>query len=220
VASAVASGLEGKRGVTTLIAAAEHAHALLDEESQQALARARALVPACSAGCSYCCHVHVDATVPEILAIVSHLERSQRPAALGALGERLAARAGLVERMSDEARWEAKIPCALLGDDGRCSIYAVRPLRCRAFHSCSVEACREAFQGIRDAEPVRAPLLERALDAVEEGYDRALVRAGLSAEGYRLEIGLLIALEDPTVGERWRAGEPVFVRASGLQVVT
>lgn len=190
----VASLLGGGEAPADLLGAARHAHAALDEEGRRALARSRAFVPACSAGCSYCCHVHVDATLPELLVIAEHLARSWSPEAVGALKERLAQRARDVGRMSDEARWAAKIPCALLGEGGRCSIYEVRPLRCRAFHSCAVEPCREAFGGRDDAAPVRAPLLERAHDAVEQGYDQALLAAGFSADGHRLEAGLLAAL--------------------------
>jgi Fe-S-cluster containining protein len=209
----VAGLLGGGAPPAALLGAALHAHGALDEEGRRALARAGALSPACSAGCSYCCHVHVDATVPEILAIVEHVSRAFPPEALEALREQLAERARRAGPMSDEARWAAKIPCALLGEGGRCSIYEVRPLRCRAFHSCAVEPCREAFEGRGDAEPVCARSLERAHDAVEQGYDLALVEAGLSAEGHRLEAALLIALDDPTAGERWRHGAQVFARA-------
>jgi Fe-S-cluster containining protein len=194
VEGAVAALLDGGSAPEALIRAAAHAHAVLDDEGARALARSVVGQPACSAGCSYCCHVHVEATVPEILAVAVHLERTLEPGALAALRERLARHATHVDRLSDDERWAAKIPCALLADDGRCSIYAVRPLRCRAFHSCSVEACREAFAGDAAAEPQTIPALDRAHDAVEEGYDRALVAAGLSATGQRLEVGLAAAL--------------------------
>lgn len=190
----VAARLGGGARPEDLAGAAVRAHAALDEEGRRALARPGALQPACAAGCSYCCHVHADATAPEILAIAEHLARTFRPDALAALGQRLAEHVSRVERLSDEERWDAKIPCALLGEGGRCSIYEVRPLRCRAFHSCSVEPCREAFAGRGDAEPVVNAWLTRAVDAVEEGYDEALAEAGLSTEGHRLESGLLLAL--------------------------
>lgn len=193
----VAARLGGDTQPENLAGAAVRAYAALDEEGSRALARPGALLPACSAGCSYCCHVHVDATEPEILAIAEHLARTFRPDAIAALRLRLAEQVRRVDHLGDEERWDAKIPCALLGEGGRCSIYEVRPLRCRAFHSCSVEPCREAFAGRGDAEPVPSPWLTRALDAVEEGYDEALAEAGLSAEGHRLESGLLRALKDP-----------------------
>jgi Fe-S-cluster containining protein len=189
------------------------AHEAMDEEWRRSLARQNALQPACSAGCSHCCHVHADATIPEVMAVARHLARTRGPEALSALVGRLSRQAEIVEHLSDEERWAAKVPCALLDGGGRCSIYEARPLRCRAFHSCSVDECRDAFAGREGAIVVTVPLLERAVDAVEEGYDRALQEAGFSAEGYRLEIALLVLLEDPGAIERWRAGEPSFARA-------
>nr|WP_240808089.1 YkgJ family cysteine cluster protein [Polyangium spumosum] len=154
-----------------------------------------ARAPACAAGCSYCCHVHAYATAAEILAVAAWLCRSLAPEALCALKERLAAHVARVEPLSDEARWAARIPCALLDARGLCSVHPARPLRCRAFHSCSAEDCRDAFEGRSDLLPSRSPLLARAADAVEAGYDDALVAAGVDASGHRLELGLLRALE-------------------------
>ncbi len=99
-----------------------------------------------------------------------------------------------VEALSDEARWAARIPCALLGEDGRCTVYAARPLNCRAFYSSSAEACRDALEGRAEAEPPTILALDRIHDAVEDGYDRALSAAGLPAGPLRLEAALLAAL--------------------------
>jgi hypothetical protein len=177
------------------VRAAERAHAALDAAGDRV--RARGLVPACSPGCASCCHVHVDATAPEILAVAAHLRSSLPPEALLALRGRLAAHAGRVRDLGDEARWAARIPCALLGDDGRCTVYAARPLRCRAFHSTSADACREALAGRAEIDPPTVPALDRAHDAVEDGYDRALAAAGVSPGATRLEAGVLAALGGP-----------------------
>jgi Fe-S-cluster containining protein len=172
--------------------AALAAGAAIDREA----GRARSLVstPACGAGCSWCCHVHVDATGPEILAVAAHLEGALAGAAREAFRERLAAHVERADRLDDEARWAARIPCALLAEDGRCSVYPVRPLRCRAFHSASAEACRDALAGRAAGDPPTIPVLDRACNAVEDGYERALVAAGLPAAPMRLERGLLDAL--------------------------
>ncbi len=189
----VSAVLAGGGSPDALVRAAEHAHAALDEA--QGRARSLVLTPACSAGCSHCCHVHVDATEPEILAVAAYLEETRSPSDLAALRDRLAEHVRRVDGLTDEERWDARIPCALLAADGRCSIYPARPLRCRAFHSCAVEPCRDAFAGRDGAEAVPSPVLERASDAVEDGYDRALVAAGISAAGQRLEAGLAAVLD-------------------------
>ncbi|WP_052375478.1 YkgJ family cysteine cluster protein [Chondromyces apiculatus] len=196
-----------------LTAAACCAHAAIDAEGQRALASSTGPVPACAAGCSHCCHVHADATVPELLAIAEHLRSTWSPPALADLRARLAAHVARVAPLDDDARWTARIPCALLDDAGRCTIHEVRPLRCRAFHSASATPCRDAFAGDPDAEPLLNPALDRAHDAVEDGYDQALAEAGLPPEGHHLEAGLLLALDTPDAGARWLSGDAVFTPA-------
>ncbi len=94
---------------STIADAAERAHAALDAAGHRALARG-AEAPVCAAGCSYCCHVHADATVPELLSIARHLESAWSEAERAALRGRLALQVSRVERLSDEERWAAKIP--------------------------------------------------------------------------------------------------------------
>ncbi|APR76122.1 Hypothetical protein A7982_01469 [Minicystis rosea] len=203
----------GDRLAHGLGAAAVCAHDAIDEELRAALTRSTALEPACAAGCSSCCHVHADATVPEIAAAAQHVRTALSPEELRAFRDRLAAHVARVEGLDDQARWAARIPCALLSAEGSCSIYEARPLRCRAFHSCSVDPCRAAFQGTSDEEAILSPPLARAAGAVEDAFDRALVQAGIGAEPYRFEVGLLVALDDPSAVDRWRAGEDAFARA-------
>lgn len=213
----VASALRGELTVDALADAAERAHAALDAAGQRVIASG-ALTIACAAGCSHCCHVHADVTVPELLAITRHLDRTWSEPRRDALRERLALQIERVEHLGDDARWAAKIPCALLDDAGRCSIHAARPLRCRAFNARSAEPCRAAFECDLDATPARIPRLDRAHDAAEAGYDAALTDAGLSAAAHRLEGGLLVALGDPGAGARWLAGEEAFARARSPDV--
>jgi len=171
------------------------AHRLLDEAKTRAEKRSHGPPPACVVGCSSCCHVHVDVTSPELFAIARYLERTLSPGALTTLRQRLALHVARVAPLSDEARWAARVPCALLDSSGRCSVYPVRPLRCRAFHSCSADTCRSAFEGRHDVEPDTNPSISRATDAVEAGYDRALEKRGESAAGVRLERALSEHLE-------------------------
>jgi Fe-S-cluster containining protein len=182
----------------SMIQAAQRAYAALDAEG----ARLGSLVaaPACAPGCASCCHVHVEATLPEILAVAAHLVETRSPAAIAALREQLSRHVDRVASLSDEERWAARIPCALLGDEGRCTVYPARPLRCRAFHSTSAAVCRDAFEGHADTPAPQVPALQRAHEAVELGYDRALAAAGLRTAGERLEVGLLAVLRKDRIG--------------------
>lgn len=210
VEAAIRAEIEAAAGLERVAALAGRA---LDAAADAVIERAPELAPACAPGCSSCCHVHVDAGAPEILAAAAHIARALGAEARQALRERLAARVGEVETLDDVARWRARIPCALLDQDGRCSIHAGRPLRCRTFHSRSSERCRAALAGDPDVEPALVPALVRATSAVEEAYDRALGAAGISQASYSFESGLLIALDTPDAEARWRAGDDVFACA-------
>jgi hypothetical protein len=71
---------------------------------------------------------------------------------------------------------------------GRCSIHRRAPAALPGLPlRLEVEPCRAAFEGRAEAGPVKSPLLARAQDAAEEGYDRALEGAGLTVNGERLE---------------------------------
>jgi Fe-S-cluster containining protein len=175
------------------VAAALVAHRELDAEHARAVARDPSYAPACSAGCSHCCHVHVEATRGEVLAIARHLQKRE---SIEAFVERLASHVADVGDMDHRARWEARVPCVLLGEDGRCTVYEVRPLRCRAFHSCDAGICRDAFAGASERAPEESAELVRACDAVELGYDRALEDAGFGSQALLLETALLAALRD------------------------
>jgi Fe-S-cluster containining protein len=87
---------------------------------------------ACGNGCSWCCHLHVDAKAPEIFLIADYVKDILAPAPeeIDALKQRLTTVAARTEGLDPGRRALAKIPCALLVD-GRCSVYKVRPLACR-----------------------------------------------------------------------------------------
>ena len=191
-------------------AAARSAGELMDSEKAAAEARTSAPAPACTEGCSYCCHVNVEVTRPELIAIASHLRATLPEPALQAYSARLEAHVASMNGSSDSDRWASRLPCGLLDSAGRCTVYPVRPLRCRAFHSTSAEACRGAFDGTADAEPATNPSVERVLDAVEAGYDDALALAGLASTALRLESGLLAELDKEVPGRKFQVSSPCY----------
>lgn len=94
----------------------------------------------CRAGCDACCHLYV--TIPPGVAeaiadfVTAHLD----PAALAALRIELKRAAAAADAMEDPLKLRHR--CPLLGSNGLCMIYDVRPPACRAFTSRYVAACR------------------------------------------------------------------------------
>lgn len=188
------------------------------------LARAPAGSVACKAGCDHCCYQLVGVTVPEALAIASHLKSRRSESQLVELVQRLGELSEKTQQLSAEARFSPEYPCAFLVA-GRCSIYEVRPLSCRGMNSLDARACeqrlrdpstreqflREGSGALTFMEPIRA------FHAVSAG-----LQIGLS-ELYELDmrpleltravLHLLRAPED--VASEWLTGGKPFESALG-----
>lgn len=138
---------------------------------------------ACRSGCSWCCHFDVDVTPAEAAAIAGVIRTwhpRDRRARIEALKQAQAAREGMDGPMD---RYFARIPCALLVD-GKCSVYAVRPLLCRGYLSSDKDECQRGFDQ-RDSSEV----IESALNIV------SILQTQLDPEQGRLEDLVLAALE-------------------------
>ncbi|MBX3220560.1 MAG: YkgJ family cysteine cluster protein [Labilithrix sp.] len=182
------------------------------ETMSERLASGRRLPLACSAGCSYCCYSStVHASAPEILRIASWLKENRSPEDLAALKERASAAAKDIAPLDLTGRARAKIPCPLLDvGTGRCTVYDVRPISCRAYHSGSVDACKKAHDD-GEANPVLPidPPRFQVAHAHAFGMMTALVGEGLDVGPYDLAAALPIALEHD-LDERWLAGDKVL----------
>lgn len=167
---------------------------------------------ACHAGCHWCCHMKVPVTAAEVFALVEHLERDVPERTR----EQIAARAADLSRdpriFSSDAKLEARIPCAMLSEQGACLVYAARPLACRGYNSLDAESCRRALDDDLEIIESNEPLV-RDSTAVALGLLAGLEDAGLPAELLELTAALHIALSESATLERWLAGEAVFAAA-------
>lgn len=163
---------------------------------------------ACRAGCTMCCHNLIGLTAPEVFAVAAEVAgRTSVDADRLAIGR--AALAG--KTMDGDARMERRLACPMLAGD-LCSIYAVRPIACRAFFSLSLDACREVFDGAGEDIPAwRLAILVRGL------HDRCMAAAikavGLPHGEVEMTEAVAIALADPQAQARWLGGEDIFAAA-------
>jgi len=176
---------------------------------------------ACTAGCAWCCHQQVAAAPAEILAIADHVVRNFTPPARAALLDRLAALDARSRGLGLWGRAGLKTPCALLVD-GQCSVYEVRPLRCRGVYSRNADHCRWAMETPdevfgnpdRHAKPGPYPVEPaKIMDAALTGMARAFNEFGLAWEALELTAALRLALETPDSATRYLAGAPIFAGA-------
>jgi hypothetical protein len=131
----------------------------MDEAAREAPGRA---AWQCAAGCAACCHLMVQVTPAEVEALVPHVT--------GGVAERLRANAALVSGMDAGAYRRARPRCAFLDDAGLCSVYDVRPVRCRSHVSSDVATCLRVLGGEESSGAVPGdPWLRSVASAVQAG---------------------------------------------------
>jgi len=130
---------------------------------------------ACAPGCASCCHMGVDVTVFEAAAVAVHLETAVRPAERARLQRRVLETAARTKGMDPHDRRRAAVPCAFLGDDGRCAVYEARPVLCRATMATDAAACRRSFLEGRTGE-------ERMWEPPAVRLKQAMLGAGAAYE--------------------------------------
>jgi Fe-S-cluster containining protein len=192
-------------------------HAVAVIEVEVAARRADGAPIACAPGCAFCCHQRVGVYAHEALALLRQLRALPRADA-AAIEARIVANARAVDALTVEQHRAANLRCAFLVD-GRCAAYEVRPSACARYHSLSRARCEHAFDHPQDvgtprnSRPALAEL-QAFGDAVAAATEAALADAGLAASKGELHQLLRALLEDPSLIERWSAGDDVAT-ASG-----
>jgi hypothetical protein len=175
--------------------------------------------PVCCAGCAACCHLHTVALAPEVLAIAKHVDREFSDDARESLRQRMQSHIDATQGLTAEKRRQLRLPCPLLVE-GRCSVYAVRPLSCRGWNSLDRGICDADL-----ADPSRGAIarlnLPQYVLAGRAAEGLAAASHGVGIEHRRLDLvrGLQKALVDPNGAEQtWRAGGDVFGQAVNEKV--
>ncbi|HZV82374.1 MAG TPA: YkgJ family cysteine cluster protein [Geobacteraceae bacterium] len=149
----------------------------------------------CAKGCSGCCSLVVNCALTEAVAVAATLDERQA-ALVDAYVDRLQ---GLVAGAADLKEYlrlhrQSSGGCPLLGKDGSCGIYGVRPLSCRALLStresrwCSADFAaltheeKQAFVEGLDREAVAFPMhyLASSRDAGAELENRLSMLTALA----------------------------------------
>lgn len=137
---------------------------------------------ACQKGCGWCCHLHVEISWAEALAIAVYLRVFHFPVAFDDLRHRIQQTAARLSSLDAASRIPHKIPCAFLGADQTCQIYDYRPLPCRGFNSLDATICEQGF-GISEAgtplESWQTTLYSAILTGLRQGCEARGVHSEL-----------------------------------------
>jgi hypothetical protein len=176
---------------------------------------------ACAAGCAWCCYQQVAVAPAEAVAIAGYLATTLSAAALEALQTKIAVLDEQTRGLGVWARAKMRTACAFL-NDGKCSIYAVRPLRCRGVYSRHAAHCQnvqehpDAVYGQPALAGMPGPYPNepaQIVDAALSGLMRACHEFGLAWEPLELTAAMRIALTTSELGDRYAKGEKVFAGA-------
>jgi Fe-S-cluster containining protein len=184
------------------------------DEVVEATLRGHSIAVACSRGCSYCCSLQVQVAPHETFTLAEWLRKHFGPERLATVIARLRDNAAKTAAMGDDARKRSNLACALLGDDGACTVYEARPAQCRRFHSLRLEVCKASYANPADdaVESPNHPAVAHNAAVIVTQAAQAVRDAGLDATPVDMNLALLEALENPKALRRWRDGKKPFVR--------
>jgi hypothetical protein len=131
---------------------------------------------ACRAGCSWCCWMIPDLRTGEADLLLTAIAQFPDEARAEIEAKVKVAATAIVDAGSSDAAYPLR--CPLVGDDGRCRVYAAV---CRAFESTDVTACERLYRGDNEASEipmtVRSACAEVAYVAVNNTFGDNRVKA-------------------------------------------
>lgn len=174
---------------------------------------------ACGAGCSWCCHFSVDVRAVEAFAILDFIEHAFTSEQRTRVYSELHANAAVLKNLDEDARMRSNIKCAFL-QEGKCSIYPVRPQTCRNYHATDAAGCRRSYEDPDnlDIDPEFAPLVYQSGGAHVDAFTASLRDAGYDTHVYEMNCALDAALAKPAARQRFAARQPPFDTLQGDEV--
>ena len=165
----------------------------------------------CGKGCHWCCSKQIFANPREVIFLAGYIRTTFSREKMDRLIESLRIKHDITSKKSLEEKLSLAHFCPLLAER-ICSAYPARPMACRIYLSTDVDSCIREFSQPDDPSAF-ARLLEFPLRAgrmMNEGVAARFRELGLMISELTLEEGLLIALQDPGIANRWVSGENVF----------
>lgn len=167
--------------------------------------------PACKAGCAFCCHYKVEVRAHEMLLIKDYISKTFSTEKIAAVLAEAEANAAIIRTLTPEQHLTTNLKCALL-QDNQCSIYPVRPFRCRNFHSTDANACEQSHGDPGNMEISTGMIEDVAMfaDAHTQGFEAATEQTGRDTRVYDFTTALLEVFNDTNTLKRYQRGKKVF----------
>jgi Fe-S-cluster containining protein len=167
--------------------------------------------PACKAGCAFCCHYKVEVRAHEMLLIKDYMSKTFSAEKITAVLAEAETNAAIIRTLTPEQHLTTNLKCALL-QDNQCSIYPVRPFRCRNFHSTDAYACEQSHGDPSNMEIATGLVEDVAMfaDAHTQGFEAAAEQTGRDNRVYDFNTALQEAFSDTNSLKRYQRGRKTF----------
>jgi Fe-S-cluster containining protein len=168
----------------------------------------------CREGCSYCCHLRIEAISFELVAIYLFIQRTKTRKQLEEIRQKIDSQYIHVRGLSIEEHFKKNIKCPLLDND-KCSIYPVRPFSCAGHHSCSVDNCKNSYNNpeITGTEGGGIPTAMniKEVQSIQFAVAKRVITAKKHDEShYELISGLYHVFHNPASIQRWKVGRKLI----------
>lgn len=181
--------------------------------------KAAIVKPACRNHCAYCCYYKIEAKAVEVLAIADYVHKNYS-------GEQLEKALAQAKKNVEEAKdlsyqehMATNQACPFLIADS-CSIYPVRPSKCRNFHASDVDRCKASYENPTDLSIANSYVAEVfiASQASTGAFEKATEVAGVDAHTYDLCSAFIEAIENPKTAKRFKDGKKTFLNAKVVEL--
>jgi len=174
---------------------------------------------ACRAGCTWCCYFTVDVRAAEVFSILRFVERSFTPDERARVHAEVRANRLVLKDLGEDQRATRNVKCPFL-NEGRCTVYPVRPQTCRNYHATNAAGCQQSYEEPENQEidPDFAPGVYQAGGAHVEAVSSAMSDAGYDVNVYELNCALDAALSDTGARVRFESRLKPFTGLRGEAV--
>lgn len=175
---------------------------------------------ACNNGCSYCCYYKVEAKPVEIFEIVRFVKQKFQAEKIQKILMQAKKNVAEAKTLSYEQHLTTNQKCPFLFS-GSCSIYEVRPTKCRNFHATEVQQCKESYENPTDLSIPNSynELLHLRANSATMGFEQAIAVGGYDSTTYDLNSALLEAFQNPKLSKRYSKGKRAFIKATKVEGV-
>lgn len=166
----------------------------------------------CRLGCDYCCYLRVGVRAHEVYLIANYVEKLFSEADKASLIDRLKTHWDKVSGLTRMEHITTNVACPLKNGT-QCSVYPVRPLSCRRYHSSDLQSCKYSFENPLDDSETRDkdPDLEILWAGMTEMLHQVYEELGYDSLNYELGMALLEAFQNPKSEKRWRGKKKAFL---------